>query len=92
MATSLRLSVDVKKRIAKLSALQDVTPHSFMLAAISEKLDADEARLAFEAEAERRLAKMRRTGKAIPAQEVFDYIRSRSSGKPLPRPKARRIP
>lgn len=57
IAVSLRLPEDVEKRIAMLSTVQDLTPHAFMLAAISEQLDADEARVAFEAEAERRLAK-----------------------------------
>ena len=51
MAVSLRVPEEVKKRIDKLAKQQDVTPHGFMLEAIREKVEAEEARLAFHAEA-----------------------------------------
>jgi predicted transcriptional regulator len=91
MAVSLRIPEDVKKRLTKLAHSQDTTAHALMLAAIREKLEAEEARVAFHAEAKRRLARMKRTGLGIPAEEVFDYFEQRALGKSPPRPKARRI-
>ena len=91
MAVSLRVPEDVKKRIVKLAKQRDVTPHSFMLEAIREKLEAEEARLAFHADAERRLAQMKKTGVGIPAEEVFRYLQQRAAGRKVARPKPRRL-
>ena len=91
MAVSLRVPEEVKKRIDKLAKQQDVTPHGFMLEAIREKVEAEEARLAFHAEAERRLARMKKTGGGIPAQEVFEYLQRRASGRKATRPKPRKL-
>jgi len=91
MAVSLRVPEEVKKRIAKLAKQQDVTPHGFMLEAIREKVEAEEARQAFQAEAERRLARMKRAGVGIPAQEVFEYLRQRAAGRKAVRPKPRKL-
>jgi predicted transcriptional regulator len=91
MAVSLRLPNKLKRRVAKLAAQQEMTPHAFMLEAIGEKLEAEEARAAFLAEAKRRLARMRRSGKGIPADEVFDYLRERAQGGKPVRPAARKV-
>jgi predicted transcriptional regulator len=91
MAVSLRVPEDVKKRIAKLARAQDLTPHGFMLEAIREKLEAEEARAAFHAAAKRRLARMKRTGAGIPAEEVFEYLKQRAEGGAPARPKPRKI-
>lgn len=91
MAVSLRVPEEVKKRIVKLAKQQDVTPHGFMLEAIREKVEAEEARLAFQAEAERRLVRMKRAGVGIPAQEVFEYLQRRAAGRKAVRPKPRKL-
>ena len=91
MAVSLRIPEDVKKRLAKLAQSQDTTAHALMLQAIREKLEAEEARAAFHAEAKRRLARMKRSGLGIPADEVFDYLEQRAKGKSSARPRPRRI-
>jgi len=91
MPVSLRLPVEMAERIAKLVDARDTSAHAFMLEAIKEKLDAEEAQVTFRAEAERRLASMKKTGKAIPADEVFDYLRARVRGEKPKRPKARRL-
>ena len=91
MAVSLRVPPEVKKKIARLAEAQDTTSHAFMLEAIREKVEADEARAAFHAEARRRLAKMKRTGMGIPAEEVLAYFRDRAAGKAPQRPKPRKI-
>jgi predicted transcriptional regulator len=91
MAVSLRVPEDVKKRIAKLARQQDLTPHGFMLDAIREKVEVEEVRLAFHAEAERRLARMKKTGVGIPAEEVFEYLQKRAAGRKAIRPKPRKL-
>jgi predicted transcriptional regulator len=91
MAVSLRVPEEVKKRVERLARAQDLTPHGFMLAAIREKVEAEEARAAFHAEAKRRLARMKRTGVGIPAEEVFEYLRQRAGGRSVERPKARKV-
>ena len=90
MAVSLRVPENVKRRIAKLAEERDTTPHAFMLEAIRDRLDSEEARAAFHAEARRRLARMRKTGLGVPVEEVFDYLLSRAAGKKPPRPKPRK--
>jgi predicted transcriptional regulator len=91
MAVSLRLPDAVKRRIAKLARQQDVTPHGFMLEAIREKVEAEEARAAFLAEAQRRLARMKKAGTGIPADEAFEYLQRRAAGERAERPKPRKI-
>ena len=91
MAVSLRVPEEVKKRIAKLAKQQDLTPHGFMLDAIREKVEVEEVRLAFHAEAERRLARMKKSGVGIPAEEVFEYLQKRAAGRKATRPKPRKL-
>jgi predicted transcriptional regulator len=92
MALLLRVPEEIVRRVAKLAEAQDLTPHAFMLEAIREKVEAEETRLAFHAEAPRRLARMKRTGLCVPATEAFDYLQRRAAGQKAARPKARKIP
>ena len=92
MAVSLRVPDDVKKRVDRLAVAQDTTAHAFMLEAIRDKVNAEEARAAFIAEAQRRLARMKKSGKGIPAAEVFAYLDARAKGGNPARPKARKAP
>ena len=92
MPVSLRVPAEMAERIAKLADAKDTSAHAFMLEAIKEKLDAEEAQAAFQAEAQRRLVGMKKTGKAIPAEDVFDYLRARVHGEKVKRPKARKLP
>lgn len=91
MPISLRLPDDVKKRVVKLAEARDTTAHAFMLEAIREKLEAEEVRAVFHAEAERRLARMKKSRRGLHATEVFDYLDARAHGKTRRRPKPRRI-
>ena len=91
MAVSLRVPPEVKRKVARLAEIQDTTSHAFMLEAIREKVEADEARAALHAEGRRRLTRMKKSGLAIPAGEVFAYLGQRALGKAAVRPKSRRI-
>jgi predicted transcriptional regulator len=92
MAVSLRVPENVKRRIAKLAEEQETTPHAFMLEAIRDRLDAEEARAEFHAEARRRLARMKKSGLGVSANEVFDYLLSKASGNKVQQPKSRKHP
>ena len=92
MAVSLRVPDDVKKRVDRLAGAQDTTAHAFMLEAIRDKVDAEEARAAFLEEGQRRLVRMKKSGKGIPAAEVFAYLDARAKGGNPARPKARKAP
>ena len=89
MAVSLRLPEQTRRRIEKMAEAHDMTAHAFMVSAIEERLTAEEARAAFHAEAEARAGRFSKTGKGVPAQAMFDYLRKRAAGKPAPRPRAR---
>lgn len=91
MPVSLRIPDDIKKRLEDLARAQQTTPHALMLAAVSEKLDAEEARAAFIAEGRRRLASMKKSGLGIPAEEVLSYFRELAAGGKPVRPKPRKI-
>jgi predicted transcriptional regulator len=91
MTVSLRVPGELKKRIAKLARESDTTPHAFMLEALREKVEAENARLAYLAEASCRLARMKKTGTGIPGEEVFEYLQRRAEGHKAARPKARKI-
>ncbi|MGE0875485.1 MAG: CopG family ribbon-helix-helix protein [Burkholderiales bacterium] len=91
MAVSLRLPDAMKRRLARLAEAQQTTPHALMVDAIREKIDAEEARAAFHAEAKARLARMKKSGLAIPADEAFAYLRERAEGGTPARPKAFRV-
>ena len=88
MAISLRVPAEVKDRVARLAEANDTTAHAFMLEAIRDKVEAEEARAALHAEAQRRLARMKRSGMSIPATAVFAYLEARAQGKTPPRPQA----
>ena len=54
-------------------------------------MNAVKTRAAFHAEAKRRLARMKKSGYGIPAQEVFTYLEKRARGGKPARPKPRRV-
>lgn len=91
MPASVRLSDDLSKRVARLVSRRDISAHAFMLEAIEEKVVAEERRAAFHAEAKARLEVMERTGKGVPADEVFAWLEGRARGKAVRRPKARKV-
>jgi predicted transcriptional regulator len=91
MPISLRVPPELVKRVAKLASSQDVSPHAFMIEAIQEKLEAEEAQSAFRAEAERRLTAMKKSGRGLTADEVFRYLDARIKGQKARRPASRKI-
>lgn len=91
MAVPLRIPEKTKRGVEKLARVQDTTADAFMLTAIEERLLAEEASAAFYPEVEKRAAAFKKSGKGIPAEEVFGYLRKRVQGKTAVRPKARKL-
>lgn len=89
--TTIRLSEEMKARIARAAERAGTTPHNFILQAIAEKTGEEERRAEFHAEAERRFADMMTTGKAIPWEEMRDYLLQRAAGQKPPRPIAKKM-
>jgi predicted transcriptional regulator len=91
MAVSIRVTEEMRARIARIAEQRELTSHGFMLEAIREKVEAEEARLAFIAQATRRLARMKKSGIGIPAKDVFEYLQQRAAGRKASRPKPRKM-
>lgn len=67
------------------------TPHGFMLTAIAEKADAEQARADFESIALSRYEGILASDGAIPWDAMRDYLRARVAGKKAPKPRVRRL-
>jgi predicted transcriptional regulator len=86
--TSLKLSPELKKRVAAAAGERGVTPHAFMLGAIEESARAAELRAAFVTQAEDARKALLRTGKGYEADAVHAHLRNRLKGIRGPKPRA----
>lgn len=89
--TTIRLSEDLKTRLAAAAERAGTTPHNFILQAIAEKTAREEQRSAFSAEAEARYARIIATGKTIPWEEMRTYLEGRMAGKAVKPPTPRKL-
>jgi predicted transcriptional regulator len=88
--TTIRLSDELKARIASAAERAGKTTHSFILEAIAEKADLEEQRADFDAEADARFAKIVSSGKTIPWAEMRQRLEDRVAGKQQPHEVARK--
>ena len=88
-ATSVKLSDQLKQRIAELVAGTGQTAHAFMLEAIEPAAERAILRARFGSEALEAEAETLRTGKAYVASEVFDYLAAKARGEKVNRPRAK---
>jgi predicted transcriptional regulator len=89
--TTIRLSDELKARVAAAAKAGGTTPHNFILEAIAEKAEQEERRADFVDEAQRRYAAIVATGKTIPWADMRAYLEDRVAGKPIRRPAARKL-
>lgn len=89
--TTIRLSDELKARIAKAAEAAGTSSHNFILEAIAEKAEQAERRNEFHALAEQRWAEFLETGESIPWEEMRRYLMGRIHGKAMPRPVARKF-
>ena len=89
--TTIRMTDDLKTRVAAAAKRAGTTPHDFILDAIAEKTAQDELRSNFDATADARLAGIAASGKTIPWASMRDYLEARLAGSPARRPAARKL-
>lgn len=89
--TTIRMTDELKARVAAAAKRAGTTSHGFILAAIAEKAEADELRADFDAVAEDRYARIVATGKTIPWAEMRGYLENRLAGEAARRPAARKL-
>lgn len=89
--TTIRLPDELKVRVAKAAEAAGISPHGFIVEAVAAKAAEAEARQAFEALAQQRLAEFKRSGKSIPLTDMRRYMQDKAAGRPSSRPKARKL-
>ena len=89
--TTIRISKDLKTRVAAAAERAGTTAHSFILEAIAEKAEQEERRGDFDELAETRYAQIVASGKTIPWSEMRNYLEHRVAGKTTKRPVARKM-
>ncbi len=87
--TSLKLSDNLKDRVADVVADTDMSAHAFMVEAIERQTALAEARKQFVADALAAEQAMLRSGKGYRAEEVHRYMQAKALGKKPVRPKAK---
>jgi predicted transcriptional regulator len=89
--TTIRLSDELKARVATAAERAGTSPHSFMLEAIAEKAEQEERRRDFDEVAQRRYAKLVASGRSVPWSEMRRYLDDRVAGVEARRPAARKL-
>jgi predicted DNA-binding protein len=87
--TSLKLSPELKKRIAALAKHDGKSVHAYLIEAIEQHAGYSERRREFIEQALAADAEMERTGMGYPLEEVHAYFRARAAGKKARRPRLR---
>ena len=88
--TTIRISNELKARVAAAAERAGKTSHGFILEAIAEKAEQEERRSDFDEVAERRLADIIASGKTVPWGDMRTYLEDRLAGKAARRPAARK--
>lgn len=87
--TTIRISDELKARIAKVAKTAETTPHAFMLEALTEATARAEADAELRRLASQRWAGLKRTGLSVPWDDARAWLESRAAGqnpeKPSPR-------
>lgn len=82
--TSLKISDELKARVAKLAESAGKTPHAFMVEAIATETERAEEDRAFMARALEARKHYQETGIGYPAEDVYEYIREKLKGNNPP--------
>ena len=89
--TTVRLTDELKTRIAKAAKRAGTTSHNLILEAIAEKVALAEQRNDFRATAEARYAGIVESGKTISWKEMQRHLVDRAAGKKSARPVAKKL-
>jgi predicted transcriptional regulator len=88
--TTLKLSDELKERVADVVDGTGKSPHAFMVEAIEQQTRLAEQRKSFVADALRAREHAMRTGKAYAFEDIKRYYTARLAGKPAKRPRLKR--
>lgn len=91
-ATSIKLSIELKRRIDALVANSGMTVHAFMVEAIERETARAEQRKRFHEEANEAEAGVLSSGGAYDVREVFDYLEGKINGKKITKPRPKKWP
>ena len=89
--TTIRITDELKARVAAAAERAGKTSHSFILEAIAEKAEQAERRSDFQDVAEKRFADIVASGKTVPWAEMRNYLENRLAGKAARRPAAKKL-
>ena len=89
--TTIRLSEELKARVAAAAERAGTTPHSFILEAIAEKTEQAERRSEFQAVAGKRYADLAASGKSITWEKMRAYLEGRMPGRATARPAGKKL-
>ncbi len=84
--TTLKLSDELRARIASAAQQTGKTAHAFMVEALELQTELAERRSAFVADALLARGEVARYGLVVDADEVFDYLKARAEGKAARKP------
>jgi len=87
--TSLKLDVEVKKRVQRLAAVRRRSPHWLMREAIEEYVEREEKREQLRRDALAAWSHYQTTGLHVSAEEADAWLAKLESGKSVPPPKCR---
>lgn len=85
-ATSLKISSRLKSRIVKVARRAGETPHSFMVRALEDQVDAAERHQRFVEDAVTADEAMQKTGRGYAMEDVHRYLEAKARGRPAKRP------
>lgn len=78
---TIRLSEELKARVARAAKEAGTTSHGFILEAIAEKAGLAEQRAELQAVADQRYAAFLESGESIPWEEARSYLKQRLAGE-----------
>lgn len=90
MAVTLKLSPELKERVASIVKGTEKSAHAFMVEAIEQQTTVAEKRKAFLAEGRAAADEAVRTGRGYALEDVKAYYRARAAGKKARRPRPKR--
>lgn len=85
--TTLKLSPELKARVANLAKQTGRTPHSLMIEAVERQLEREERMRAFAQEAIDADAEIDRTGEVYAAEDVHAWLERLAKNRKTKRPK-----
>lgn len=89
--TTIRLTDELKDRVAAAAERAGTTAHSFIVSAIAEKAELTEREAGFRAVAEERYASIAASGKTMAWAEMRAHLEGRLAGHPVAKPRPRKL-